>query len=222
MDYKLLGFFSGFPDGFPWDVAGRLREELTERGSLVMIASELSKHEKVDRYAAQWRGWFEDIGLPFEDYHTIDDRMEPAQAVRLVEETSCVILMGGDPAQQMRFLRDTGLDEALCKTSAAILGLSAGAVNMAARSLGIWESRPPRAGLGLANITVYPHYDPSDEEALAELLRISETLPICAMEDDSAIFISGERVSSMGEIHIIDRGRITPAWQGGLLLYVEG
>jgi len=221
MDYRLLGFFSGFPNGFPWYVADRLREELTRLDNLVMIASEMSKHEKVDRYAAQWRGWFEDIDLPFAEYHAIDSRMESARAVRLVEEASCVILMGGDPEQQMRFLRGTGMDEAIHQTRAAILGLSAGAVNMAVHSLRIWESRPPRGGLGLANITVYPHYDSNDKEKLSSLLRISEDLPICAMEDDSAIFMAGDRISSMGEIHWIHRGKICPLCEGGQLCQVE-
>ena len=220
MDYRLLGFFSGFPEGFPWDVANRLREELTELDSLVLIASETALHAKVDRYAAQWRGWFEEIELPFGAYHTIDDRIKPAHAVQLVQEASCVILMGGDPEQQMRFLRETGLDEAIRQTRAAILGLSAGAVNMAVRSLRIWDSQAPRAGLGLVDITVYPHFAPDDKETLATLLSTSGQLPICAMEDDSAIFVSGDRVSSMGDIHWIQRGEICPLWEGGLLLYL--
>jgi len=210
MSYRLLGFFSGFPNGFPWYVAGRLREELTELDNLVMIASQATMHAKVDHYAAQWNGWFEDIDLPFEAYHAIDGRMEAARAVRLVEEASCVILMGGDPERQMQFLRETGMDKAIHQTRAAILGLSAGAVNMAVRSLRIWSSEPPRAGLGLADITVYPHFDLTDQEKLSLLLRASEELPICAMEDDSAIFVAEDRISSMGEIHLIDRGRISP------------
>jgi len=206
---KVLGFFSGFPNGFPWYVADRLHEELIERGSLVMIASEVAKHAKVDHYAAQWRGWFEDIGLPFGAYHAIDDRMISAQAVRLVEEASCVILMGGDPDMQLCFLRETGLDEAIRNTRAAVLGLSAGAVNMLA------------LGLGLVNITIYPHFKLDNQEELAALLRGSEARAICAMEDDSAIFVAGERISSMGEIQLIDRGKIYPAWEGGLLCHLE-
>ena len=221
MDYRLLGFFSGFPNGFPRNVAGRLREELAQLDSLVMIASEVSRHEKVDRYASQWRGWFEDIGLSFGEYHTIDDRTEPTRAVQLAMQASCIVLMGGDPEQQIRFLLKTGLDEALYQTNAAILGLSAGAVNMAVRSLRIWSSEPPREGLGLANITIYPHFDLTDQEKLSLLLRASEELPICAMEDDSAIFVAGDRVSSMGEIRWIHRGKICPLWEGGLLCQVE-
>jgi len=218
MTDKVLGFFSGFPNGFPGHVANQLREVFVEKNSLVMIASEISKHKKVDRYAAQWRGWFEDINLPFGAYYVIDGRMEPAQAVRLTEAASCVILMGGDPDMQLRFMCETGLDGAIRNTRAAVLGLSAGAVNMAVRSLHIGESPVPYEGLGLADITVHPHFDPKKQRVLKTLLRVSQELPIFAMEDDSAIFVTGDRISSTGEIHWIHRGEICPFREGVLRL----
>ena len=209
MDYRLLGFFSGFPSHhFPGNVADRLREELTQRDSLVFVCTDPAGHAKTDYYAGIMHGCFEEIGLAFAQVHLIDNRIEPSRAAQWIADASCVHLMGGHTGKQLQYLRETGLDTAIWNTQAAILGVSAGAINMAA------------LGLGLANITVYPHYDPENQEELAVLLQLSETLPICAMEDDSAIFISGDRVSSMGGIHLIDKGKIYPDWEGGLLLYL--
>ena len=202
---RLLGFFSGFPNGFTCAVAGRLREELTQRDNLALIASEITNHAKVDHYAAQWNGWFNEIGLPFAAYHTIDSRMEPARARQLISEASCVVLMGGDPYQQLQFLHEYGLDEDIRESSAALLGLSAGAVNMAVRSLCVWDSPEPYEGLGLADITVHPHYPEKKDELLAACCY-----PVYAMEDNSAIFVKGGSISSVGNIHMIEPQEDTP------------
>ena len=119
---------------------------------------------------------------------------------------------------QLQFIREKGLDAAICDASAVVLGVSAGAINMAKYSLDTKESPVPYDGLGLADITVKPHFKLEDRQVLSALLEISMELPICAMEDDSAIFVAGDRISSMGEIHWVSKGEISPLWQGGLLL----
>jgi len=211
IDHRLLGFFSGFPShSFPRDVAERLREELTQRGSLVFVCSDPAGHAKTDYYVPIMRGCFEEIGVTFAECRVIDDRMDISHAIQLIEKASCVHLMGGQTRKQIQFLRETGLDAAICSSSAAVLGVSAGAINMAKRSLATEEFPIPYEGLGLADITVKPHFDPNDRKVLKTLLRVSMELPICAMEDDSAIFVAGGRVTSVGEIHWIRRGKITP------------
>ena len=215
---RLLGFFSGFPSHhFPLDVAERLREDLMQRRSLIFVSAWPIEHAKNDRDAVGMHGMFEEVGLPFARHHVIDDRMAPSHATRLIREASCVFLMGGHPGLQYRLMRETGLDIAICDTPVAVLGVSAGAINMAKHSLDTKDSSVPYHGLGLADITVKPHFEPEDWQTLSNLLRISMELPICTMEDDSAIFVAGDLVSSMGQIHSIHQGKITPLRQGGLL-----
>ena len=222
MEHRLLGFFSGFPSRhFPHNIAGRLCEELTRRSSMVFVSAWPAEHAETDRDAAIMYACFEEIGLPFAQYYVIDNRMEPSRAARLIQEASCVHLMGGHPGLQIKFLRGTGLDTAICNSPAVLLGVSAGAINMGKRSLDTKESLTPYKGLGLADITVKPHFEPKKRKVLKTLLRISEDLPICAMEDDSAIFVAGDCVSSMGEIHWIHRGKICPLREGGPLCHVE-
>jgi peptidase E len=219
MDYRLLGFFSGFPNhSFPSDVAERLRGELTQRGSLIFVSAWPAEYAVNDRDAVGMHGMFEEIGLSFAQHHVIDNRMEFSHATRLVHEASCVFLMGGHPGLQLRLLRETGLDKVICNTPAILLGVSAGAINMAKKSLDTKESPVPYQGLGLADITVKPHFEPKDQHILSSLLTISMNLPICAMEDNSAIFVLGDQITSMGNIHWIHQGKICPLWQGGLLV----
>jgi len=218
-DYRLLGFFSGFPSrSFPYDIAERLRKELVNRNSLVFVSAWPADYAKNDYESTGMHGMFEKIGLPFTQHHVIDDRVKSLCAAQLIREASCIFLMGGHPGLQLKLMQETGLDNEICESSAAILGVSAGAINMAKRSLDTKESPIPYAGLGLANITVKPHFEPTNQQMRQSLLQISMELPICAMEDDSAIFAAGGKASVIGAIHYVNKGKICPLQQESLLL----
>jgi len=219
MDFRLFGFFSGFPNHcFPHDVSKRLSEDLTHRSSLVFVSAWPEDYARNDSDSAGMHSMFEDCNIPFARRHVIDNRMDSALATQLIHEASCIFLMGGHPGLQLQLMREKNIDVAICIASAAVLGVSAGAINMAKNSLDTKESPVPYNGLGLANITVKPHFEPENQSIMSCLFKISMNLPICAMEDDSAIFVTGDRISSIGEIHWIHQGKICPLWQGGLVL----
>ena len=66
MDYRLLGFFSGFPNRkFPCEIAGRLREELIRRDSFVCVSAWPADYERNDIELINTHGLFEDYNMPF-------------------------------------------------------------------------------------------------------------------------------------------------------------
>ena len=218
MKHRLLGFFSGFPSRrFPSDVAQRLGREMTQRGSLVFVSAWPEDYARNDSDSAGMYNMFLEYGMDFSQYYLIDKRTEASRAVGLIREASCIFLMGGYPRLQLQLIRDTGMDAAIRASSAVVLGVSAGAINMARRSLDTKESPVPYEGLGLADITVKPHFEPGNQQVLSTLLGISAELPICAMEDNSAIFVKDGEVSCTGNIHLVDKGRICPLLQGNML-----
>ena len=218
MDYRLFGFFSGFPGrSFPCEIAERLREKLQNRDSLIFVSAWPADYDRNDDDSAGMHGMFEEFHIPFARHYVIDNRTEASYATRLIHEASCVFLMGGYPRLQLQLIREKGLDIAICDASAAVLGVSAGAINMAKRSLDTKESPIPYDGMGLADITVKPHFEFENRQVLSTLLQISMELPICAMEDDSAIFVVGGHISYTGRIHWVSKGEICPLSQGSLL-----
>ena len=217
MDYRLLGFFSGFPGRrLPCEIAERLREELLKRDCFVCVSAWPADYERNDTDLTDMHGLFEDFGMSFARQYVIDNRTEAAHAARLIHEASCVFLMGGYPRLQSELMREKNLDVAIRNSGAAILGLSAGSINMAKRSLDTKESPVPYDGLGLADITVKPHFKLENRQVLSTLLQISMDLPICAMEDDSAIFVAGDNISYTGQIHWVSKGKISPFSQENL------
>ena len=214
MNAKLLGFFSGFPTRrFPDYIAERLKEESVVRDSLVFISAWPSDHKRNDDDSAGMHGMFEECGMPFSRYHVIDGRTEPSDAKRLIRDASCIFLMGGHAVQQFQLICEKDIVGEIRGSAAVILGVSAGSVNMAKRSVDIWESLVPYDGLGLADITVKAHFDFENKELLQKLQQVSMKLPICAMEDESAIFVKGGCSTFTGNIHWMNKGTVCPLSQ---------
>lgn len=211
MNAKFLGFFSGFPTRhFPDGIAKHLKEELVVRDSLVFISAWPSEYERNDDDSAGMHGMFEECGMPFSRYDVIDNRTGSSDAKRSIREASCIFLMGGHATQQFQLMREKGIVEEIRKNSSVILGVSAGSVNMAKHSIDIWESLVPYDGLGLANITVKAHFDFENKELVQTLQQVSMKLPICAMEDESAIFVKDGYATYTGQIHLVSEGAICP------------
>ena len=145
MNARLLGFFSGFPTRhFPDNIVERLKKELTVRESLVFVSAWPSEYERNDDDSAGMHGMFEECNIPFKRYCVIDNRTDTLDAKRLIQEASCIFLMGGHAVQQFQLICEKGIVEDIRRSSAVILGVSAGSSNMAKRALDIWESHVNR------------------------------------------------------------------------------
>ena len=216
MNAQLLGFFSGFPTHhFPAEIVERLREELTVRDSLVFVSAWPSDHERSESDSNGMYAMFEECNMPFRRYSVIDNRTTADDARRLIQEASCIFLMGGHAVQQFQLICDKDILDEIRKSAAVILGVSAGSSNMAKRALDIWESPVPYDGLGLADITIKAHVEKENRELLQTLSQISmeQNLPVCAMEDESAVFVKGNKAAYVGKILWINNGNICPISQ---------
>lgn len=212
----LLGFFSGFPTHhFPVNIIERLKKELTVRDSLVFVSAWPSDYERNDMDATGMHTMFEECNMPFGRYCVIDNRTTADDAKRLIREASCIFLMGGHVVWQFQLICDKGILDEIRKSPAVILGVSAGSGNMAKRALDIWESHVPYVGIGLADITIKAHITQENQELLQTLSQISieQNLPICAMEDESAIFVKKNEITYVGQIYWINKGDICPMSQ---------
>ena len=209
MNAQLLGFFSGFPTRhFPDDIVERLKKELAVRDNLVFISAWPSDYERNDDDSAGMHGMFEECDMSFSRYDVIDNRTDSSDAKRLIQEASCIFLMGGHAVWQFQLMCEKDIVDEIRKSSAVILGVSAGSINMAKHSVDIWESLMPYDGLGLADITVKAHFDFENKELLQTLQKVSMKLPVCAMEDESAIFVKDGYATYTGQIHWINQGKI--------------
>lgn len=215
MTAATLYFFSGFHKerGFPHEIAESLKGHITDKKSLVLISSNPKDHEKTDFYAQGITAWFSKIGIEFENLHILDDRKTGAECVELVRAAPAIFLMGGTTLLQFEFLRDNGLTDWIRRSSGVIMGLSAGAVNMAVDSFCSADKDNEKSyvykGIGLADISVEPHFDLGERARIQDLLMpFSNKLDIYAICDNSAIVIANGRKRYYGGVYFISKGRI--------------
>ncbi|MBQ7849454.1 MAG: Type 1 glutamine amidotransferase-like domain-containing protein [Clostridia bacterium] len=221
MHARLIGMFSGFPTRrFPSEIAARLDAALPERRRIVFISAWPDDAARNDEDAAGMHGMFAECGMAFERFAVIDERTTTRAGQQMIGEADCVFLMGGNPTAQMQFIRRRNLAEALRRFDGVLLGVSAGSINMARRALDVWESPEPYEGLGLTGITIKSHVNPGEQALLEKLQEISsaEKLPICAMEDESAIFLTREGADWLGNIRYVEDGVVTPLTQKTLTI----
>ena len=213
MNAKLVGFFSGFPTRhFTDSIAEVLKEELKVRDSLVFISTWPDDFAQNDEDSDGMHRMFAEKNMSFVKHAVIDNRTEADEAVRLIREASCIFLMGGNATLQFDLMCRKGILDEVRKSSAVILGVSAGSMNMGTKVVDIYESLTPYEGLGFADLTIKAHY-PLEEDLLQAVKQISKELPVCLMTDESAIFIKGDSVMQIGKIYWMVKGEISPMTQ---------
>ena len=229
MNDKILYFFSGFSssDGFPPRIAESLRGHIVAREFLVFIATDPDNHSGTDEYAKGITRRFYEAGMEFAAVHVLDGRKSEAECAKLVGDASVVFLMGGRTLLQYQFIMKNNLACLLKRHGGVIMGISAGAINMAEFALlapttmgdgstAIMYKGESLAdipaiiyrGVGLADISVTPHYSSNDKASMDNvLLPFSHKIDIYAMGDDSAIVINNGEKQYFGDICHISKGR---------------
>ena len=214
MNAKLLGFFSGFPTRhFTDSIADVLKQELTVRDSLVFVSCYPDNYAQNDEDSRGMHRMFAERDMAFASHSVIDSRTEAEDAVKLIREASCIFLMGGNATLQHGLLCEKGIMNEIRQSSAVILGVSAGAMNMGNPTVDIYETQVPYEGLGFAQLTVKAHYLSEDDFFVEPLRQVSMEIPVCLMTDESAIFVKNQTVTQIGEIYWMDKGEIKPITQ---------
>ena len=210
MNARILGLFSGFPDHHFSDALETvLRENLPKRDSIVFISADPENYTQNDDDRDGMHEMFAERGMAFGEKHVIDRRTDAKEAVNLVREADCIWLMGGESKWQIELIRDLGLDSELHESNAMILGVSAGSMNLGNIVAYVWDTPEFYEAIGLTNITIKSHFE-EGEWFIPTLLEMSKIHPIVAMEDMSAIFVKGDDIWKIGNMHLIDKGEIGP------------
>lgn len=198
---------SMFQNSFPPAVSAALSSVITRREHFAFVASEFEcLHEKTDRYFAHFLELFAACGIRFEKACVVDGRMTPEEAQRAVREADVVWLSGGDTPSQFGYFKQYGLVDALKKHGGVVIGMSAGAINMAETAVCTLTCTHDRfeiyPALGLVSTSVEPHFDP--ENITEELLRLSEVYPLYGLCDEGMILVKRENTYFFGDIYKLD------------------
>ncbi len=132
----------------------------------LVVCSDPEVPEVTDHYAAIMKKSYENAGLAFASFRTLDGRSED-RAPEMLRDAELLILCGGHVPTQNRFFQKIGLKELLRNFNGVLVGISAGTMNCAetvyAQPEEEGEAVNPNyqrflPGLGLTKKMILPHY----------------------------------------------------------------
>ncbi|WP_336634596.1 Type 1 glutamine amidotransferase-like domain-containing protein [Lysinibacillus fusiformis] len=205
-----LGWFNDF---FPENLVRVLQEDITDRKSIAMISSNPFLYEEE---GATERSWLDQAGILFDDYHLINDHVQKEDAQTFILNASAIFLLGGDTLKQNEFLLDYELSDLIKKSSAVVMGASAGAINMSAKWLCSKNFGYPVEkttlydGIGLDNFSVLSHFDLENNMELVqnELSTLSEEINIYASNKDCAVRVKEGNIDILGNVYLMSHSKI--------------
>jgi cyanophycinase-like exopeptidase len=205
-----LGWFNNF---FPENLGGVLQGDITDRKSIAMISSNPSIYEND---GATERSWLDQAGIMFDEYHLINYRLQKEEAQTIIQNVSVIFLLGGDILKLNSFLKEYELSDLIKKSSAVVLGASAGAINMSAKWLcsknfgDKVEMNSVYDGIGLDNFSVLSHFDLENNMGLvqSELSLLSEEIDIYASNKDCALRVKGDKIDVIGNVYLLSHSKI--------------
>ncbi|UQW96966.1 Type 1 glutamine amidotransferase-like domain-containing protein [Rummeliibacillus sp. G93] len=205
-----LGWFNDF---FPENLVRVLCEDITDRKSVVMISSNPDFFEE---NGTAERSWLDQAGIMFNEYHLINYHVQKEDAQTLIQNASVIFLLGGDTLKQNAFLKEYELLDEVKKSSAVVMGASAGAINMSAKWLCSKnfgyevETSFVYDGIGLDNFSVLSHFDLENNITLVkdELSPLSEKINIYATNKDCAVRVKGDKIDILGNVFLISHSKI--------------
>jgi dipeptidase E len=174
----------GHPEGGPgaaWRfIAGRAATPMCELGWKSLGVLELTALPSID--AEQW--------------------------VPMVRDTDALLVGGGDATYLGHWMLQSGLADLLPSLRAVWVGVSGGSMVMTP-SIGAdfvsWSQAAGDKTLGVVDFAIFPHLDherfPENSMANAEMWAASMLVPSYAIDDQTAIKVTGETVEVISEGH---------------------
>ena len=192
------------------DLVSNLKGEIEKYDNLVFICSTPDDYEKNDSFASIITKSLSLSGLKFAMSDLIDSR-NWLFTKSLVTNADLIVLLGGDPLEQMEFFNSIELKEKLKYFNGCLLGISAGTINMANKVYCSKDDHIEESliynGLGLVDISVEPHFDESNLSRINDvLIPDSQKTSFIAIPDESFILVKEGNTKICGDAYLFKDG----------------
>lgn len=214
------------------DFVTRLQEALPPNPRALFVCSDPDAHDLTCHFGADTVAAFSMAGMAFSSYAVLDGS-NAEDADFLIENSDFIIFAGGHVPTQNAFFQELGLREKLESFDGAVMGISAGSMNLAdtvyVQPEEEGESSPdfPRfaPGLGLTGVNILPHYQKVKGNIL-DGLRLFEDITYAdsmdntffALPDGSYFYQDDDCLLLCGESYLIRDGEIKPLTEDGEVL----
>lgn len=150
-----------------------------------------------DRVVMEQMGWI------VEEYDLAGKTQD--ETVRALERSRIIYVQGGNTYYLMKYIRESGFDVAVksfLEKGGIYIGVSAGSIvagkDIGHSGLGVGGDKnivdlKDMRGMGLVDLTITPHYEPAEEEQIAEYERQHGVMST-RLTDDEAVLVQDGHV----------------------------
>lgn len=202
---------------FNEEISTIIKNSVNNPINMVAVASSPDNFNKNDKY---FNGDVGTVGVfktfqkifPNLNISLLDNRVSLEDGKNNLKNADIIYLLGGNPFIQLEYLQKNKFDVIIQNTSALVIGVSAGSMNLATNSYYSKDEDYPESviykGLGITDITIDPHFDINNEEQVNEIRANSKNIKIIGLPNDSAIVISNNNVRYIGTVYIFENGSL--------------
>ena len=157
-----------------------LKRSLKNNKKFVLIASDPANFEKNDKLLSLDIVALKLSGIIFEENFVLDNRNKN-NISKVLEDVSLIFLCGGDTFVQNNFFNDIKLKDYIKDLNCTIVGISAGAINLA---LDVFNSPEEvsdlinpsiMVGLGLTEYNIEPHFNINNDNTIQKTAILDES-----------------------------------------------
>lgn len=175
-------YCSGFDNNnaFGHGLGDMFKEELKNTKRITYIpAGEKRVKKAISKYIPIFNNHFKNVGIIFDEVNVITPDLSKEEAKKMVQTASFIMLMGGDPFEQLKMCKDLDIVSEIKEFDGILLGISAGAMIMSKYIIitPCSEDYPDfqiGEGLNFDNLSIYPHNNTTCEDYPEELYANDE------------------------------------------------
>ena len=196
----------------PQEVIDFFREN-TNNFTISFIAADFDDYVLTDKLVNKLINAFEEKKFVIKSFNIIDNRMNAQEMVDAININEIIFLLGGDTLKQINSLNEYELIKHIKKPDKLIVGISAGAINMAKKVIlakDVDDNIPELSiydGIGITKINIEPHCDFYNIEYLKDLEEASFEGKLLLMNDNCFIIINEEKETYYGDYCYLENGK---------------
>ncbi len=191
-----------------------IRKNCVDKIIVSFVAATFDTYAANDNFINKLINLFDKKGLIFDQVYVIDERINNKQMLKNIHDSNIVFLLGGDTLSQIDYINKYKLKKEIKNKEKIIVGMSAGAINMAENVVLAKdeEDNIPQLsiykGLGITTINIEPHCDFKNKKHWKDIEEASYYSDIVVMNDDCYIIGDNENIHYYGSYLILSKAVI--------------
>ena len=197
--------------GFPSKIKKLLKNDLKNKKSIAFIPTTPNDYKKNDLYVygdnkniLGLNSYLKEISS-LEYINIIDNRISFKEAQKIIKETDIIYLLGGNPFNQLDYLKQKKYDTLIKNFTGIIIGTSAGAMNLAKEAYYSKDEDFNQSifynALNIIDITIDPHFEINNKEQVKEIIKNSNNKTIIGLPNESGIRITENKIEFINKCY---------------------